>query len=121
GLLEELGLSQHSDRKAGLLSGGERQRVAVARSLMQSPSLLLADEFVSDLDVINALEVMKLTTSLCRRKNIALMMTMHDTYLVNQFADRVAVLKDGKIKAEVPAREIDVQVLSTILGGGKSR
>ncbi|MCX8200651.1 MAG: ATP-binding cassette domain-containing protein, partial [Candidatus Caldarchaeum sp.] len=121
GLLEELGLSQHSDRKAGLLSGGERQRVAVARSLMQSPSLLLADEFVSDLDVINALEVMKLTTSLCRRKNIALMMTMHDTYLVNQFADRVAVLKDGKIKAEVPAREIDVQVLSTILGGGTSR
>ncbi|MCS7137537.1 MAG: ATP-binding cassette domain-containing protein [Candidatus Caldarchaeum sp.] len=120
GLLEELGLSEHADRKAGLLSGGERQRVAVARSLMQAPSILLADEFVSDLDVINAVEVMKLTTEICRRKNIVLMMTMHDTYLVNQFADRAAVLNEGKIKAQMPAREVDVKSLSAILSGGKT-
>lgn len=117
-LLDDLGLAEHADRKAGLLSGGERQRVAVARSLMQSPAILLADEFVSDLDIVNAVEVMNLTTQVCRRNNIALMMTMHDTYLVNRFADRVAVLKDGKIKADLPAHQIDAQSLSIILTGG---
>lgn len=120
-LLNELGLGEHADRKAGLLSGGERQRVAVARSLMQSPTILLADEFVSDLDVVNAHEVMSMTAEVCRRKNIALMMTMHDTYLVNQFADHVAVLNEGKIKAYVQAHEIDVHSLSIILSGGTLR
>lgn len=117
-LLEDLGLAEAADRKAGLLSGGERQRVAVARALMQNPSILLADEFVSDLDVINAYEVMELTTKICRRNNIALVMTMHDTYLVNKFADRVAVLKDGKIMTEMPGNQISIKELSAILGGG---
>ncbi len=117
-LLNDLGLAEVADRKAGLLSGGERQRVAVARALMQNPSILLADEFVSDLDVINAIEVMELTTKICKLNNIGLIMTMHDTYLVNKFADRVAVLKDGKIKTEMPGNQINIKTLSAILGGG---
>ncbi|MEM0440796.1 MAG: ATP-binding cassette domain-containing protein [Candidatus Caldarchaeum sp.] len=120
-LLGEMGLADVADRKAGLLSGGERQRVAVARSLMQSPSILLADEFVSDLDIINAIEVMTLTNKICKRNNIALLMTMHDVQLVNKFADRVAVLKDGRITADMPAGQIDVNTLATILTGGTMR
>lgn len=117
-LLDEMGLAELADRKASLLSGGERQRVAVARSLMQAPSILLADEFVSDLDVINAYEVMTLTRKVCKRSNIALMMTMHDTYLVNKFADRAVVLKDGRITASIAADKVDINSLSFILGGG---
>lgn len=117
-LLAEMGLAELADRKASLLSGGERQRVAVARSLMQAPSILLADEFVSDLDVINAYEVMTLTRNICKRNNIALMMTMHDTYLVNKFADRAVILKDGRITADMAADKLDINSLSFILGGG---
>ncbi|MEM0442868.1 MAG: ATP-binding cassette domain-containing protein [Candidatus Caldarchaeum sp.] len=117
-LLAEMGLAELAYRKASLLSGGERQRVAVARSLMQAPSILLADEFVSDLDVINAYEVMTLTRKICKRNNIALMMTMHDTYLVNKFADRAVILKDGRITADMAADKLDINSLSFILGGG---
>ncbi|MEM1946728.1 MAG: ATP-binding cassette domain-containing protein [Candidatus Caldarchaeum sp.] len=116
-LLQDLGINNLADRKAAELSGGERQRVAVARALMQSPTLLLADEFVADLDVVNAVDVMRLTVDVCRRNNVALLMTMHDAFLVNKFADRVAVLKNGRIVAEMDGREIDMESLVTILRG----
>ncbi len=116
-LLEDLNLSHLAERKASQLSGGERQRIAVARSLMQSPSILLADEFVADLDVVNATEVMELTVEICKRNNIALLMTMHDTFLVNRFADRVVILKDGEIATDMDAGEIDFEKLAVILRG----
>ncbi|MEM4281757.1 MAG: ATP-binding cassette domain-containing protein [Candidatus Caldarchaeum sp.] len=117
-LLEDLGISKLAERKAAQLSGGEKQRVAVARVLMQSPSILLADEFVADLDVVNAAEVMRLTVEVCKRNNVALLMTMHDTFLVNKFADRVAVLKNGKIVLEMAGGALDMESLSMVLRGG---
>jgi ABC-type phosphate/phosphonate transport system ATPase subunit len=74
-----------------LLSGGERQRVAVARALMQSPAILLADEFVADLDVANAIDIMKLTIDVCKRSDIAVLMTMHDAFLVNRFGEEDSI------------------------------
>ncbi len=116
-LLEDLNLLHLAERKASQLSGGERQRIALARSLMQSPSILLADEFVADLDFINATEVMRLTVEICKRNKVALLMTMHDIFLVNKFADRVAILKDGKIAKEMDAGEIDFEKLAVVLRG----
>jgi phosphonate transport system ATP-binding protein len=115
GLLEAVGLAHLSERKTALLSGGERQRVAVARALMQSPSILLADEFVADLDVANAIDIMRLTIDVCKRSDIAVLMTMHDAFLVNRFADRVAVLKEGRIAAEMDAKTVDVDRLEAVL------
>jgi phosphonate transport system ATP-binding protein len=115
GLLEAVGLAHLSERKTALLSGGERQRVAVARALMQSPSILLADEFVADLDVANAIDIMRLTIDVCKRSDIAVLMTMHDAFLVNRFADRVAVLKEGRIAAEMDAKTVNVDRLEAVL------
>ncbi|GBC68727.1 Phosphate-import ATP-binding protein PhnC [archaeon HR01] len=116
-LLNELGISELADRKAALLSGGERQRVAVGRALMQEPQLLLADEFVSDLDVFNAMEVMKITRDLCRRKNVSVIMTMHDAFLVKGFSDRVAVIGNGRVIRDFPASQLDTESLSKLLVG----
>lgn len=114
-LLEAVGLGHLSERKTAMLSGGERQRVAVARALMQSPAILLADEFVSDLDVANAIDVMRLTIDVCKKNNIAALMTMHDAFLVNRFADRVAVMKEGRITAEMDAKKVDIDGLEAVL------
>lgn len=114
-LLEAVGLGHLSERKTAMLSGGERQRVAVARALMQSPAILLADEFVSDLDVANAIDVMRLTIDVCKKNNIAALMTMHDAFLVNRFADRVAVMKEGRITAEMDAKKVDIDRLEAVL------
>ena len=114
-LLEAVGLGHLSERKTAMLSGGERQRVAVARALMQSPTILLADEFVSDLDVANAIDVMRLTIDVCKKNNIAALMTMHDAFLVNRFADRVAVMKEGRITAEMDAKKVDIDRLEAVL------
>lgn len=116
-LLQDLGIANLAGRKAAQLSGGERQRVAVARALMQSPTLLLADEFVADLDVVNAIEVMRLTVEVCKRNNVALLMTMHDAFLVNKFADRVVVLKNGRLVAEMDGKAIDLDSLAIFLRG----
>ncbi len=115
GLLDDLGIADLADRKAALLSGGERQRVAVARAFMQSPSLLLADEFVSDLDIVNAIEVMQITGEMCRKNGVSVLMTMHDAFLVRDFADRVALLKSGRIIRELPANQLDPNILAALL------
>jgi phosphonate transport system ATP-binding protein len=116
-LLNELGIRDLADRKTALLSGGERQRVAVARALMQEPQLLLADEFISDLDIFNAMEVMKLTRDLCRRKGISVIMTMHDPFLVRSFCDRVAIMGRGRVVSDFPANQLDNESLSKLLVG----
>jgi phosphonate transport system ATP-binding protein len=117
GLLDDLGIAHLAHRKAALLSGGERQRVAVARAFMQSPSLLLADEFVSDLDIVNAIEVMRITAEMCRKNKVTVLMTMHDAFLVRDFADRVALIKYGRIVRELPAKELDPTSLAALLTG----
>jgi len=121
GLLESLGIASLADRRASQLSGGEKQRVAVARALLQHPSILLADEFVSDLDVATAIDVMSMTYRLCKRENIAVLMTMHDPYLVNRFADRVIILNKGEVVAETEANSLNQERLETLLRQGASR
>ncbi|MEM1945081.1 MAG: ATP-binding cassette domain-containing protein [Nitrososphaerota archaeon] len=116
-LLDELGVGHLAERKAALLSGGERQRVAVARALMQSPSLLLADEFVSDLDVVNAMEIMRITSDMCRRKNVSVLMTMHDAFLVRDFADRAVLIGWGRVIKDIPAKQLEPNSLASLLTG----
>jgi len=58
---------------------------------------------------------MKLTIDVCKRSDIAVLMTMHDAFLVNRFADRVAVLKEGRIAAEMDAKTVDVDRLEAVL------
>ena len=101
-LLESLGIQRYARAFPGRLSGGERQRVAVARALMNRPSLLLADEPTGALDSASAADVQQLLTELNQRGQTLLLVT-HDTALADLCATRTIELVDGKITRDVRA------------------
>jgi len=100
-IIQQVGLSGKEDRKAYMLSGGEKRRVAIARALMQKPTILLADEIVSELDHVTAREIMDLITDAQKRMNLTAIMVHHDMKLALEYANRVAVIKEGKKILEI--------------------
>ena len=100
-IISQVGLSGKEERKAYMLSGGEKRRVAIARALMQHPSILLADEIVSELDHITAREIMDLITDAQKRMNLTAIMVHHDMQLALEYANRVAVIKEGQKILEI--------------------
>jgi peptide/nickel transport system ATP-binding protein len=91
------------------LSGGQRQRVSFARALAARPSVLLADEPVSMLDVSIRLEMLALLDDLRRRLRIAMLYITHDIASARYFADEVLVMYAGQIVERGPAEEITQQ------------
>lgn len=98
-LIEKMGISQCMERRPGELSGGQRQRAAVARALINSPKLLLADEPTGSLDHETALSVMNLLSDLNRTENISLVVVTHAADLGRQFKN-IYTLVDGKLTME---------------------
>lgn len=95
-LLEMLGLSGRKDHKPSELSGGEQQRTAVARALINSPDLLLADEPSGNLDSKNALELHNLFFQLRKDLNQTFIIVTHNADL-SKMADRRLEIRDGQI------------------------
>jgi putative ABC transport system ATP-binding protein len=93
-LVHSLGLTEKLNRLPHQLSGGEQQRVGIARALLNQPRLILADEPTGNLDRTRSHQVVELLTSLCRERNINLVMVTHSQQLTDYF-DAVKVLKDG--------------------------
>jgi microcin C transport system ATP-binding protein len=79
------------------LSGGQRQRVMIAMALANDPALLIADEPTTALDVTIQAQILKLLAELKTARGMALLMITHDLNIVRNFADRVAVMKDGEL------------------------
>ncbi len=100
-IIAQVGLSGKEERKAYMLSGGEKRRVAIARALMQKPHILLADEIVSELDRTTAKEIMDLITDAQKRMNLTAVMVHHDIQLALEYANRVAVIKEGNKILEI--------------------
>ena len=100
-ILKLVGLSGKENRKAYMLSGGEKRRVAIARALMQKPTILLADEIVSELDYVTAHEIMDLVADAQKRMNLTAIMVHHDMQLALEYANRVAVIKEGQKILEI--------------------
>ncbi len=95
-LLELVGMKEFQDRYPNQLSGGMQQRVAVARSLVNDPDIIFADEPTGNLDQTNGMEIMKLLHRLNReRKKTIILVTHSDDYL--RFCSRNIRLTDGKI------------------------
>jgi putative ABC transport system ATP-binding protein len=95
-LLKSVGLEQRVNHFPAKLSGGERQRVAIARSLANSPSVLLADEPTGNLDSESAKHVLDLLTSLHRDRHMTLILVTHDMTIARRAA-RALQMVDGHI------------------------
>jgi len=95
-LLAAVDLDEKADRLAGRLSGGEMQRVAVARALVMSPAIVLADAPTGNLDQANAAAVLALLTSLARVEGAALVIATHSEAAA-AVADRRVFLTDGRV------------------------
>lgn len=95
-LLNILGLQNRGEHKPNELSGGEQQRVAVARALINNPSIIMADEPTGNLDSANAKELHKLFIDLREKFNQTFLIVTHNEELA-QMSDRILHMKDGKI------------------------
>jgi ABC-type lipoprotein export system ATPase subunit len=98
-LLKSVGLDHRLDHFPSKLSGGERQRVAIARSLANGPSVLLADEPTGNLDSANTKSILELIIRLRREQNMTLVMVTHDLNIA-RMASRTIQMKDGLIVAD---------------------
>ena len=104
--LWDLGIIHLADRPLGSLSGGERQRCVLARALAQEAPVLLLDEPTSALDIGHRQQVLDLVADLRRTRSLAVLAAMHDLTLAAQYADRLALMIDGRITIEGTADEV---------------
>lgn len=79
------------------LSSGQQQKVIIARALAQEPEVLLLDEPTSNLDIKHQLEVMDIIKNLVSKKGISVIMVVHDLNLASRYADKIIMMKDGRI------------------------
>ena len=101
--LELVGLASRSDHKPNQLSGGQQQRVAVARALVNRPSLLLADEPTGNLDSQTSIEIMGVFQKL-NDQGITIVMVTHELDIA-RYTKRTVILRDGKILTDEPVRD----------------
>jgi ABC-type oligopeptide transport system ATPase subunit len=109
GLLERVRLEPVDDvaqRRPHELSGGQRQRVAIARALAPQPSVLVADEPVSMLDVSIRLGVLNLLASLQREENLGVLYITHDLATARHFSDEILVMYRGEIVERGPSDDV---------------
>ncbi|MBC2698041.1 MAG: phosphonate ABC transporter ATP-binding protein [ANME-2 cluster archaeon] len=121
--LERVGISDLSHRRAGTLSGGEQQRVAIARSIIQDPNLLLADEPVANLDPTASEFVMEHLRSISVNDGVSTLAVLHQPELARKYATRILGVRDGVIvyDGDADISDYDFQAIygSTYNGSAK--
>jgi tungstate transport system ATP-binding protein len=105
-ILEMVGLEGYKNRSARTLSGGEAQRVALARSLVLEPEVLLLDEPTANLDPVSTAKIEQLISRIARQHNTTMIMATHDMSQGQQLAGRIGVLLDGRLVQTGNANDI---------------
>lgn len=95
--LESVGLGKRVHHVPSQMSGGEQQRVAIARSLVNDPALILADEPTGNLDTKTSIEIMNIFQKLNQDKKITVIMVTHEPD-ISRYAKRILTLRDGKLQ-----------------------
>lgn len=114
--LERVGIVEQAYKRASALSGGQQQRVGIARALMQTPSLMLADEPVASLDPATSHSVMKYLELLNKEDGITVLCSLHFLSLARAYADRVIALKGGVVKFDGLPKDINEDRFREIYG-----
>lgn len=114
--LEMMQIKQYADRLPENLSGGQQQRVALARTLTQSPRIILADEPVAALDPVTAKQVMQDFVHINQELGISILLNIHHVELALEYADRIIGIRAGKIVYDGPSAKVDQAVLDAIYG-----
>ena len=115
--LDKVGILDKAYSRVDQLSGGQQQRVALARTLAQNPSIILADEPVAALDPVTAKQVMDDFRHINCEMKITVIINIHHVDLALDYADRVIGIRAGKIVYDGPASQVDEKVLSSIYNG----
>ena len=114
--LDKVGILEKEYSRVDQLSGGQQQRVALARTLAQNPSIILADEPVAALDPVTAKAVMDDFRNINRNMGITVIINIHHVELALEYCDRVIGVRSGEIVFDGPASLVDESVLASIYG-----
>lgn len=114
--LEQVDILEKAFERADNLSGGQQQRVALARTLVQNPSIILADEPVASLDPVTARQVMDYFKKINEKLGITILLNIHHVELALEYATKVLGVRDGEIIYYGPARDVDDKILKSIYG-----
>ena len=96
-LMDELGIKDLAHKRPNEMSGGQQQRVAVARAIVNNPTVVLADEPTANLDSVTAGHLLDLMEQMNKEKNITFIFSSHDKQVMDR-AKRLLILKDGRIE-----------------------
>ena len=113
-MLEAVGLADKWRARADELSGGQQQRLAIARTLMQKPKVILADEPVASLDPELAETITKLLVKIASESKRTLVISLHAVELVRRYFPRVVALRGGAVSFDVSTRNLDREMLEEV-------
>src|SRR5271169_1185722 len=115
--LERVRLAARSKHRPSELSGGEQQRGALARALVNRPSILFADEPTGNLDSVNGEQILALLREFQTTLGMTIVMVTHERPLAERFADRIVMLSDGKLISDSPTLRTSNEVRHASLAG----
>jgi phosphonate transport system ATP-binding protein len=115
--LDKVGILDKAYTRCDQLSGGQQQRVALARTLNQNPSIILADEPVAALDPVTANQVMSDFKRINKEMNITILINIHHVDLALDYADRVIGIRAGEIVYDGSVKDVTQDVLDIIYNG----
>ena len=115
--VEKIGLGHLAYKRINEMSGGERQYVFIARAIVQEPEIIVFDEPTAALDIKNQFEAMEFINSAAKKKNIGVVVSVHDISLAALFADEVMLLKSSRIcDIGKPCEAITEKNIRTVYG-----